>query len=219
MTRWILPCLQICLLLWLAAGCTNEAEKEKTSGQPEESSPETTPEKAEFDLDNLPDFPVVLMKTSLGDITMQFDNTRAPITTRNFLQYAQAGFYDGTIFHRVISNFMIQGGGFTEDYYKVPGARPKTPRAAIKNESGNGLVNERGTLSMGLKSNQPDSATSQFFINLKHNAHLDSGFAVFGKVTGGMDVVDRIASARMSPRQRSLPAEPIVIESVTAVIE
>ena len=134
------------------------------------------------------------IETSMGTITVELDDAKAPITVKNFIDYAQAGHYDGTIFHRVIDGFMIQGGGFTKDMNQ------KETRAPIKNEAANGLKNVRGTLAMA-RTMIVDSATSQFFINLVDNEFLDYrgpdprmfGYAVFGKVTDGMEVVDRIA--------------------------
>ena len=135
--------------------------------------------------------PVVVLNTSQGAITLELDDEKAPVTVANFLEYVDAGHYDGTVFHRVIDGFMIQGGGFE------PGMKQKSTRAPIKNEADNGLKNDRGTIAMA-RTAQKDSATAQFFINLKDNDFLnhgsrDFGYAVFGRVTDGMDVVDRIA--------------------------
>jgi len=161
----------------------------------------------------------VLMKTSMGDITIQLDEEKAPITVANFLQYAKEGAYNGTIFHRVIPNFMIQGGGFKADMSKAPNHEP------IKNEWENGLKNMRGTIAMARLGNQPNSATNQFFINLKDNTFLDqprdgAGYAVFGKVIAGMDVVDAIAKVETSdadPVYKNKPVKPVTIESVTVL--
>jgi peptidyl-prolyl cis-trans isomerase A (cyclophilin A) len=129
--------------------------------------------------------PVVVLQTTAGDITLELDAQKAPISTANFLKYVRSGHYDGTIFHRVISNFMIQGGGMNVSMIQKPTGPP------IKNEHSNGLKNERGTISMA-RTSAPDSATSQFFINLKYNDFLDKGdgYAVFGKVVEGLEVVD-----------------------------
>ncbi|MDD9886733.1 MAG: peptidylprolyl isomerase [Gammaproteobacteria bacterium] len=143
------------------------------------------------------DAPRVRLATSLGDIVVELNPAKAPVTTENFLAYARDGFYDGLIFHRVIPNFMIQGGGFEE------GMQQRTPRAPIKNEADNGLRNLRGTIAMA-RTNDPHSATAQFFINLKDNAFLDFkaqnaqgwGYCVFGKVVEGLDVVDKIAAGK-----------------------
>src|SRR4051812_25502023 len=131
----------------------------------------------------------VVMETSQGTIKIELEDDKAPITVKNFLGYVDEGFYDGTIFHRVISNFMIQGGGFE------PGMKQKTTKGTIKNESTNGLSNKRGTLAMA-RTSAPDSATAQFFINVTDNGGLDRsrsqdgvGYCVFGQVIEGMDVV------------------------------
>src|SRR5215467_2853251 len=144
--------------------------------------------------------PVVVLVTSLGDITLELEPEKAPISVENFLDYVKAGYYDGTVFHRVIPNFMIQGGGMTADMRdKREGQRP-----AIKNESSNGLHNDTGTVAMA-RTSVPDSATSQFFINVKDNDFLNKekaqdgvGYAVFGKVVDGMDVVRKIEKVRTS---------------------
>ena len=161
----------------------------------------------------------VTMETSKGTITLALDDEKAPETVKNFLQYAKDGHYDGTIFHRVIDGFMIQGGGFTRDMNQ------KETREPIRNEAMNGLRNRRGTIAMA-RTMVVDSATSQFFINLVDNDFLDFqnptpqgfGYAVFGEVTDGMDVVDAIAKAKtgsVGPYQ-NVPEEAIVIRKVTA---
>jgi peptidyl-prolyl cis-trans isomerase A (cyclophilin A) len=158
----------------------------------------------------------VLMKTSMGDITLQLDGDKAPLTVANFLDYVDAGFYDGTIFHRVISGFMIQGGGLTA------GMEKKETRDPIQNEAKNGLKNLRGTIAMA-RTGAPHSATAQFFINHRDNANLDYpsfdgwGYAVFGRVTDGMEVVDAIAAVDTGVRagRGDVPRETITIESVT----
>ena len=161
--------------------------------------------------------PVVLMKTSMGNIKIQLDPQKAPITVKNFLEYVKAGFYKGTIFHRVIPGFMIQGGGFTSEMQE------KRANAPIKNEAGNGLKNDRGTIAMA-RTMIVDSATAQFFINVVDNAplnHRDSmqgyGYAVFGRVISGMDVVDRIAAVKTGFRMGmgDVPETPVLIKSVT----
>jgi len=153
--------------------------------------------------------PVVVLTTSLGDITLELDPQKAPITVENFLAYVDSGYYDGTVFHRVIPNFMIQGGGL------MPNLSQKPTRASIKNEAENGLKNESGTIAMA-RTSAPDSATAQFFINLKDNDFLnhgarDFGYAVFGHVTHGMDVVKKIGA--VSTGQNDVPLEPVVIKS------
>ena len=158
-----------------------------------------------------------IIETSRGSITLELDEEKAPVTVKNFIDYAQAGHYDGTIFHRVIDGFMIQGGGFTRDMNQKPTREP------IVNEAANGLKNMRGTIAMA-RTMVVDSATSQFFINLVDNGFLDFtaptperfGYAVFGRVTDGMDVVDAIAkvkTGRNGPYQ-NVPEEAIVIRHV-----
>jgi peptidyl-prolyl cis-trans isomerase A (cyclophilin A) len=152
----------------------------------------------------------ILMTTNMGKIELELNAELAPISVANFLQYADSGYYNGTIFHRVINNFMIQGGGFDKFMSK------KTTKAAIKNEAKNGLKNDRGTIAMA-RTGVIDSATSQFFINHKDNDFLnhggrDYGYAVFGKVTKGMDVVDAIA--RVQTKSRDVPVNPVIIKSV-----
>ena len=161
--------------------------------------------------------PVVLMKTSLGTIRIELWPGKAPETVKNFLQYVDEGFYDGTTFHRVISNFMIQGGGFTQEM------RQKPTHAPVKNEAAAELKNDRGTISMA-RTSVVDSATSQFFINVVDNAslnHTDNsssgfGYAVFGKVIDGMDVVDKIKNVATSNsgQFQNVPVKPVVIESL-----
>jgi len=161
--------------------------------------------------------PVVIISTSKGDIKVELFKNEAPVTVENFLSYVNDGFYDGTIFHRVIPNFMVQGGGFTPDFAQKP------TKAPIKNEANNGLKNDRGTLAMA-RTQVVDSATSQFFINVVNNDFLnngarDFGYAVFGKVVDGMDVVDAIAAVPTSNKgmHGDVPTEDVVIESVKVV--
>jgi len=158
---------------------------------------------------------MVTIKTNKGDIVIELDAEHAPISTENFLKYVESGHFDGTVFHRVIPGFMIQGGGFTPDMKQKPTLAP------IENEAGNGLTNDRGTLAMA-RTNVVDSATAQFFINLTDNAFLNQtaptpqgfGYAVFGKVTSGMDVVDEIAAVPTGNvgGHGDVPLEPVVIE-------
>ncbi len=162
--------------------------------------------------------PVVLMSTSLGDIKIELNEAKAPITVKNFLAYVNSKFYDGTIFHRVIPGFMIQGGGFDKDMHQKP------TNAAIKNEADNGLKNDTGTIAMA-RTGDPNSATAQFFINVVDNAGLNRpkpdgyGYAVFGKVIDGMDVVHKIEHVKTTtkPPYQNVPAEPVVIKSVRVV--
>ena len=160
--------------------------------------------------------PVVVMETNKGTIKIELDPAKAPGTVKNFLQYVDDKFYDGTIFHRVISNFMIQGGGFQ------PGMKEKKTRAAIKNESANGLSNKQYTVAMA-RTPEADSATAQFFINAKDNNFLDKakaedgvGYCVFGKVIAGKDVVDKIRGVKTGTKggHKDVPVEDVVIKSV-----
>jgi len=167
----------------------------------------------------LADNPKVLIETNKGPITVEFFQDKAPATVANFLTYADEGFYNGTIFHRVIDGFMVQGGGFGQDMKK------KATHDPIANEADNGLKNERGTLAMARTGN-PNSATAQFFINHKDNDFLNHtskdrrgwGYAVFGKVTEGMDVVDEIATTPTGPGgpfPKDVPQNTVIIEKVT----
>ena len=163
------------------------------------------------------DKPIVVMTTSMGDIVIELDRENAPVTVENFLQYAADGHYDGTIFHRVIKGFMVQGGGFTADMEQ------KSTRPPIKNEANNGLQNTIGTIAMA-RTNVVDSATSQFFINTVNNRNLNHrapnpsgfGYCVFGKVIEGMDVVQAIENAGtgIKGRFRDVPTQTITIQSV-----
>ncbi len=163
----------------------------------------------------------VRLQTSMGDIIIELDEAKAPITVKNFLKYVNRGFYDGTIFHRVIKSFMIQGGGFTKDMQQKPTDMP------IKNEASNGLRNDRGTIAMA-RTNNPDSATCQFFINLVDNLPLnyvpnsDAGYAVFGKVIAGMDVVDKIANVKtysLPNGMKDVPVESVIIISASVIAQ
>lgn len=163
--------------------------------------------------------PIVEIDTSLGKIKVELFEDKAPVTVKNFLTYVDDKFYDGTIFHRVIPNFMIQGGGFES------GMKEKKTKAPIKNESDNGLVNARGTLAMA-RTSEPNSATAQFFINLKDNDFLDKknardsvGYAVFGKVIDGMNVVDQIAKVETGNAgfHQNVPKKDVVIKSIRVI--
>ena len=166
------------------------------------------------------DAPRVKLSTSMGEVVIELAPEEAPATVANFLTYVKDGFYDGTIFHRVIATFMIQGGGFTPEFEKKPTRDP------IRNEADNGLANDRGTVAMA-RTGDPHSATAQFFINVVDNAFLNHtaptprgwGYAVFGQVVEGMDVVDRIravGTANRGPYQ-NVPVTPVVIESASVV--
>lgn len=161
--------------------------------------------------------PMVLISTPLGDIKVELFRDQAPITVQNFLTYAQSGYYDGTIFHRIIPRFMVQGGGLKADMRDKPGQN-----APIKNESSNGLKNEVGTLAMA-RTQVPDSATSQFFINVADNRFLNRetaadkvGYAVFGKVISGMEVVKAIEAVPTTTRgmHENVPIDPVLINSI-----
>ena len=158
----------------------------------------------------------VILETSKGEITLELYVAEAPVTTANFLEYVKAGFYDGTIFHRVIQNFVVQGGGL------MPNMQRKETRAPIVNEADNGLLNERGSVAMA-RTQDPHSASSQFFINLANNELLNHqsktmrgwGYTIFARVVEGMDVVDKIAASAtgFDGGMGDVPMEPIVIES------
>jgi len=161
------------------------------------------------------DLTQVKVETSAGDFVLQMDAERAPLSVANFLQYVRDGFYDGTIFHRVVSGFVIQGGGYTANM------EPKPPRPAIANESGNGLTNRRGSVAMA-RTGDPHSADAQFYINLADNLALDPkptrwGYAVFGEVVQGLEVVDKIGheATGIKNGMQDVPIEPVLIRKVT----
>lgn len=161
---------------------------------------------------------MVKLTTNFGEITLELNAEKAPITVANFLKYVESGFYDGLIFHRVINNFMIQGGGFDTSM------KQKATEATIKNEADNGLSNDQYTIAMA-RTSIPDSASSQFFINVNDNAFLNHtaptssgwGYCVFGKVTAGMDVIDKIKSVKTTNRggHQDVPEAPVIIEKAT----
>ena len=160
---------------------------------------------------------MILFETTLGDFKIEFYEKEAPVSVANFKQYIDKGFFDGTIFHRIVPGFVIQGGGFTEDMTQKKTAAP------IKNEADNGLKNSRGTLSMA-RTNDINSATSQFFVNLKDNVFLDHqrgnfGYAVFARVTEGMDVIDKIAAVETGRKRGfdDVPIDPVIMKSVRKV--
>jgi cyclophilin family peptidyl-prolyl cis-trans isomerase len=194
---WFCGLLTAVVLACLVCGCNEKTQEEK----------EVQVEKK-----------MVKLQTSMGDIVIEPNEQAAPVTVKNFLEYVEEGFFDGTIFHRVIPGFMIQGGGFT-----VEMARKET-RSPITNEGSNGLSNERGTVAMA-RTGDPNSATAQFFINHIDNDFLDyvenvnPGYAVFGKVTEGMDVVDSIAKVETTTRagMPDVPVEPVLIKSAKVV--
>src|ERR1700736_6081478 len=162
---------------------------------------------------------MIRFETTLGDFTVELLEKEAPESVANFARYIDEGFFDGTIFHRIVPGFVIQGGGFTEDMTQ------KKTKPPIKNEADNGLRNQRGTLSMA-RTNDVNSATSQFFVNLKDNVALDRhggnfGYAVFGRVTAGLEVVDKIAAVKTGRRGHhdDVPVEPVLLESVTRIAD
>lgn len=200
------------LAVALLAGCSGGEAPTEDAAKQASSEPAAAEKPA------APARPGVVIKTNHGDIEVELYPDKAPKTVENFLAYANAKHYDGTIFHRVIRGFMIQGGGFDTD------RKQKKTNAPIKNEADNGLKNERGTVAMA-RTSVPDSATAQFFVNTVDNEFLNFkaptvqgyGYAVFGRVVGGMDVVDKIestATANQGGAFQNLPTEPVIIESV-----
>jgi len=197
-----------------------EAPAEPAAVQPGQM-PTTAPSEEAMNQKDKPkiaDRVYVKMETTLGDVVLELNREKAPITVENFLAYADEGFYDGTIFHRVIPTFVIQGGGFDKDMKQKP------TRAGIQNEWQNGLKNSRGTISMARQGNRPDSANSQFFINVKDNPTLNiprdgAGYAVFGKVIQGMDVVDKIKDVPTARKggHADVPVDPVIVNRVTRV--
>ena len=208
------------------AGCKNDTPQTETTAETQDTQENTDNSSDSTDTeasdnaagddkasDNTGGNPVIVIKTSKGDIKLELDRENAPITVDNFMSYVEDGFYDGTIFHRVINNFMVQGGGFTTDM------QPKPTKDPIKNEADNGLKNDRGTIAMA-RTGVVDSATAQFFINHTDNDFLnhgkrDFGYAVFGRVVDGIEVVDAIATVQTGPGD--VPNEQVVIETVEIV--
>ena len=163
------------------------------------------------------DLPQVKVETSAGDFVLELDDSRAPLSVANFLQYVADDFYAGTVFHRVVNGFVIQGGGYTPDL------KPKPPKPGVPNESGNGLSNRRGTVGMA-RTGEPHSADAQFYINLADNLELDPkptrwGYAVFGQVIEGLDIVDEIGHRSTGNRDgmQGVPIEPVVIRRVSVL--
>jgi peptidyl-prolyl cis-trans isomerase A (cyclophilin A)/peptidyl-prolyl cis-trans isomerase B (cyclophilin B) len=201
-----------------AAKPTAKAATKAVAAKPAAKTPAKTEAKADATTSTEAQAPAkVLLKTSLGDITLELYADKAPKSVENYLTYVKLGFYDGTVFHRVIANFMIQGGGFTPDL------RQKKTRAPVVNESKNGLSNLRGTLAMA-RTADPNSATAQFFINTVDNPRLDyagdanPGYCVFGKVVSGLDVVDKIRAVQtgaQGPFPSDVPTTPVLIEKAT----
>jgi peptidyl-prolyl cis-trans isomerase A (cyclophilin A)/peptidyl-prolyl cis-trans isomerase B (cyclophilin B) len=191
-----------------------EKAPEKPAAKPEETKKDDKKTEAKEQ------YVYVSMKTSMGEIVIELNQEKAPLSVANFMSYVEKKHYDGTIFHRVISNFMIQGGGFDKDMTQKPTDK------GVKNEYKNGLSNKRGTIAMARLGNQPDSGTAQFFINVKDNDFLDqprdgAGYAVFGKVVSGMDVVDKIKAVPTGQDRKTgmgdVPTTPVIIETVTKI--
>lgn len=216
MNRLFIPALFMGLLF--LAGCSS---KELVLLTPEDDLFRGTPEGGQPTmLTPTPVRPVqtgttVVIDTNFGQITVALEDSRSPITVENFLTYVRDGFYDGTIFHRVIPGFVIQGGGLTVDM------KEKETRPSIRNEASNGLANERGTLAMARR-DAIDSATAQFFINLRDNPFLNydgpyNGYAVFGRVVAGMEIVDQIAAVNTANKGdfENVPVEPVIVRSIT----
>ena len=214
-------------LISLSLGCGGGSEEPSSEGEAaselksdsasKEVEEESPIEESAIDIDTESIYPVVQINTNLGAMKLELYPDKAPATVDNFLTYVRNGFYDGTIFHRVVPDFVIQGGGFTKAMTK------KETRAPIENEASNGLLNLRGTICMA-RTNDPHSATSQFFINTKDNPPLDFrdrslsgwGYAVFGKITEGLELVDVIEGVQTTSvrEYRDVPLEPVVIESM-----
>tara|TARA_R110002073_G_scaffold118918_3_gene258927 strand:+ start:14174 stop:14947 length:774 start_codon:yes stop_codon:yes gene_type:complete len=215
----VLAGLMVAMFAMAPAENTDEPTTEETPASIQESAAEPVKE-AENDAQEAQDeerFVYFQMTTSLGEIFLELDNERAPISTQNFLMYAEGGHYDGTIFHRVISNFMIQGGAFD------PGMKQRPMFDPIENEWTNGLKNVRGSIAMA-RTSDPDSATAQFFINVVDNDGLDvprggAAYAVFGKVVKGMDVVDKIRAVPTgrAGQFRDVPRDDVVIKKVVVL--
>ena len=213
--KWIAIGVAALMALVIAAFAQQPQQESAAGGV--QAQPENQPEPK--DAEKIEEkFVYIQMKTSEGEIFLELNNEKAPISVENFVAYTKEGFYDGTIFHRVIPNFMIQGGGFDKDMNQ------KKVRAGIKNEWKNGLSNTQGTIAMARLGNRPDSATAQFFINVADNDFLDqprdgAGYAVFGKVVKGMETVDKIRRVPTTTKgpYGDVPVEPVVIEKVTVL--
>lgn len=207
----------------LVNGCNEDANQIPTEQQvisQEELAP-AEQELVPVERETVEEKRMVKLQTSMGDIVIELNPEKAPLAVKNFLEYVESGFYDGTIFHRVMSGFMIQAGGMNEQL------QSKQTNPPIQNEASNGLKNDRGTIAMGQLPGNPDSATTHFFINHVDNDLLNyvqfsnPGYAVFGKVTEGMDVVDAIASVKTTTKgiHENVPVEPVIIESARVIDE
>ena len=210
--------LGLFIVALLIGGCVKKESQNTTTGSEQQINDNNKPvEKENVSTANKK----VKFETTMGDIVIELDAEKAPITVKNFLQYVESGFYNGTIFHRVVNSaslHVVQGGGLTKDMIQKP------TNAPIKNEASNGLGNKRGTISMA-RTSVPDSATTQFFINFTDNDFLDysgptnPGYAVFGKVVEGMDVVDKIAAVQTTVRSgmKDVPVDVITLTSATVI--
>ena len=212
----VLPVIMLITLVMLIWGCEQKEPKKSEQKQTEQNQMDKQGSEKKLG-ETRGGNPMVIMSTSMGDIKIELYRDKAPITVENFLAYVNEKYYEGTIFHRVIPGFMIQGGGFT------PEMQQKATKPPIKNEADNGLKNDTGTIAMA-RTSVVDSATSQFFINLTDNDFLnhgnrDFGYAVLGKVVEGMNVVNKIAGVKTGNQgmQRDVPLEPVVIESVRVI--
>ncbi|MBX3360980.1 MAG: peptidyl-prolyl cis-trans isomerase [Phycisphaeraceae bacterium] len=213
-TRVLLSAVLACATICVASASAQDGTTPPTN--PPATPPQTQPVPAPTEAKEK--IVYVKMTTSMGDIVLELDGEKAPISVENFMNYVNKGHYDGTIFHRVIDGFMIQGGGFTPDLKQKPVDNP------IKNEWKNGLKNKAGTIAMA-RTNVADSATSQFFINVNDNDFLDTprdgaAYAVFGKVVGGMDVVNKIKGVRTGMRSGGMsdvPIEPVMIQKTVKI--
>ncbi len=204
------------MLLWAGPGLAQT--KDATGSKPEPAKAEQPKAPEGKPTEQAAKLVHVRMSTSAGDLVLELNETLAPVTVKNFLAYVDKGFYNGTIFHRVMANFMIQGGGFTTDWKQ----KPTDPK--IKNEWRNSLKNVRGTIAMARIGGDPDSATSQFFINVQDNAGLDrqqpdgAAYCVFGRVVDGMETVEKIRAGKVVGQplngEPSKPVEPVVIKDV-----
>lgn len=209
-TPFFAPLCGLLCTLFASTACTAKTPAEPTQAAPQPTVTQTPESEPMTDA-----APKILLETSLGNITLELDAVKAPKTVANFVAYVKDGHYDGLIFHRVIKDFMVQGGGYSKD-----GRTEKPTRAPIENEGGNGLPNVRGSVAMA-RTNDPHSATAQFFINHKDNDFLNAGargqwgYAVFGKVIEGMDVVDKIAVTPTAAQD--VPVTPIVIIKASIV--
>ena len=213
--NWYLAVIAVASIVFVCGCEANKqpAESDKNIEELETKAVETVKDNIAVEKKKVEENTMVTLETTKGNIVIELDEQAAPVTSANFLRYVQEGFFDGTIFHRVIGNFMIQGGGFGSEMQQ------KQTHEPIVNEAANGLKNDRGTIAMA-RTNNPNSATAQFFINLVNNDFLNyskqnTGYAVFGKVVEGMDTVDSIAKVKTAQKgmHGDVPIEPVIIKS------